>query len=949
MINTFRTSNLLFIFSFCFISTIIFSQKTDNLSWQKMGGNKNATFYEVQRDFYKYWDQRNQRTGSKPGKGTGYKVFKRWETLTKPRVYPSGDLSLPSSNYQNFLAWKAENRQLFNKKTERAGNWTELGPLTRPSGYDAGMGRVDFIKFDPTDSNIMYVSTPDGGLWKTKNGNASNPQWTTKNDYLAVIGCSDLVIHPTIPTTMYLATGSWEADKKSIGVLKTIDGGVNWLPTNLTFQISDLYSIRRLIMDPTDPLIMLAATDGGIFRTTDGWLSYAQTSLGGSYNIDDVVFKPGDHNTLYASGRSASNIFWKSSDNGENWTPISAGLPAPSTISRILLGVSPADNEVVYALAGNDEGGYKGLYKSVDSGSTFGTQSVSPNILNTDIPASGNGGQASHDLAIAVSHTNVDSLIIGGINQWRSTDGGVNWTLLTYWYGTDPMNPGGDPIAPYVHADIQWVAYLPGDGKTIFAACDGGISRSTNDGVSWTYIANDIRVAQQTDVALAADDAIMITGLQDIGNLKNTGGVWDYIGGGDGESAFIDYTNSDAIVISDPNGNHSYSPDAGINKYTLNGHGLPAGTEFFSPIIQDPVTSTTCYAGGRPELYRSDDYAQAEFDNHNWYSIGTPSGTGSVIRFAIYPGNSSIIYTIKENAVSRTTDGGMSWTDATGGLPVGSAYMSNIAISNTDPDKVWIVFSGYNTDTKVYKTTDGGTTWTDVHSAALPNLPINTIVYLKNDPNDAVYIGADIGIYYTNNTLTNWIPYFNDMANTKVTDLEIYYPTSKLRASTYGRGLWESTVYDASGDCSTTVTNTLDDGLGSLRRAVACAVDGATIGFDPSLVDGIGSDTIKLTSGEIKISKNLNIHQTSGTVSIVKAIGPTGPIFRIEGSKTLSLKYVDLYAATNLNNRALLNNGNLIMENVTIHEKNGIMGTGTTFTNLGNVSILGNVNVVVDP
>ncbi|HMS68404.1 MAG TPA: hypothetical protein PKD18_09710, partial [Saprospiraceae bacterium] len=264
-------------------------------------------------------------------------------------------------------------------------------------------------------------------------------------------------------------------------------------------------------------------------------------------------------------------------------------------------------------------------------------------------------------------------------------------------------------------------------------------------------------------------------------------------------------------------------------------------------------------------------------------------------------------------------------------------------------DNVWIVFSGYNTDTKVYKTTDGGTTWTDVHSAALPNLPINTIVYLKNDPNDAVYIGADIGIYYTNNTLTNWIPYFNDMANTKVTDLEIYYPTSKLRASTYGRGLWESTVYDASGDCSTTVTNTLDDGLGSLRRAVACAVDGATIGFDPSLVDGIGSDTIKLTSGEIKISKNLNIHQTSGTVSIVKAIGPTGPIFRIEGSKTLSLKYVDLYAATNLNNRALLNNGNLIMENVTIHEKNGIMGTGTTFTNLGNVSILGNVNVVVDP
>ncbi|MBP7642125.1 MAG: hypothetical protein KA767_02240 [Saprospiraceae bacterium] len=915
-----------------------------------MGGNKNATFYDVQRDFYKYWDQRYERTGAKPGKGLGYKVFKRWETLMKPRVFPSGDLSLPSSNYQNFITWKAANRHLFTQKKERAGNWIEVGPLTRPSGYDAGVGRVDFLKFDPTNSDIMYASTPDGGLWKTTNGSAASPHWTTNNDYLAVIGCSDMVIHPTNTKIMYLATGSWESDKKSIGVLKTTDGGVSWLPTALSFVISDKYVIRRLIMDPTDPLVMLAATDGGVYRTTDGWQTQSITSLDGSHNIDDITFKPGDHNILYASGKSATHVFWKSTDNGANWTPISSGLPPVADVSRIILGVTPDSANVVYALAGNPTGGYKGLYKSSNGGNDFTTRSTTPNILSSDNPPAGDGGQASHDLAIAVSPTHADSLIIGGISQFRSVDGGVNWTLFTYWYGYDPLYPSsGDPVAPYVHADIQSIQYLPGNHNTIIATSDGGISRSVDNGLTWTYIANDIRVAQQTDFSFAADDAIMIAGLQDIGNIKNTGSVWAYIGGGDGESNFVDYSNHDHIVVSDPNGNHSFSPDAGINRYTLNDNGLPAGTEFFSPIIQDPITATTCYAGGRPDLYKCENFADAVSNNHTWVSIGTPSGTGSIVRFAIYPGNSSIIYTIKENAVSRTTDGGMTWTDATGGLPVGSAYMSNIAISNTDPDKVWIVFSGYNTDTKVYKTTDGGTTWTDVHSAALPNLPINTIVYLKNDPNDAVYIGADIGIYYTNNTLTNWIPYFNDMANTKVTDLEIYYPTSKLRASTYGRGLWESTVYDASGDCSTTVTNTLDDGLGSLRRAVACAVDGATIGFDPSLVDGIGSDTIKLTSGEIKISKNLNIHQTSGTVSIVKAIGPTGPIFRIEGSKTLSLKYVDLYAATNLNNRALLNNGNLIMENVTIHEKNGIMGTGTTFTNLGNVSILGNVNVVVDP
>lgn len=79
----------------------------------------------------------------------------------------------------------------------------------------------------------------------------------------------------------------------------------------------------------------------------------------------------------------------------------------------------------------------------------------------------------------------------------------------------------------------------------------------------------------------------------------------------------------------------------------------------FSPIIQDPVTSTTCYAGGRPDLYKSTNYLDAVTNTHTWTSIGTPSGTGSVTRFVIYPSDPMIIYTLKENAVSKTTNGGV--------------------------------------------------------------------------------------------------------------------------------------------------------------------------------------------------------------------------------------------------------------------------------------------------
>ena len=161
--------------------------------------------------------------------------------------------------------------------------------------------------------------------------------------------------------------------------------------------------------------------------------------------------------------------------------------------------------------------------------------------------------------------------------------------------------------------------------------------------------------------------------------------------------------------------------------------------------------------------------------------------------------------------------------------------------------------------------------------------------------------------------------------------------------------MWSSDVYNANTTCSTIVSNTNDDGVGSLRGTIACALDGATITFDASLTDGMGNDTIKLTSGPIKLSKNINIHQTMTTIPIIKAVGATGPVFNVSGSKLFSMKYVNIYSGTNLNNRAILNNGSLHLENVNIFEKSSIAGTGTTMTNLGNVNIVGSVKVVIYP
>ncbi len=784
-------------------SLSVYGQKASRPTWRERGNNRGYTFYEVQQDFYRYWADKPVQEEEEEGKEeAGYEVFERWEDFMAPRVYPSGNMNLPSSNYENFIAWERRNNI---SDRSPSGAWTPVGPPSKASGYDAGVGRVDFVRFDPTNSNTMYLCTPDGGLWKTTNGNAALPTWTTNNDFLAVIGCSDLVINPTNPQVMYLATGSWEGDKRSAGILKSTNGGTTWTTTALAFDASNSYVIRKLIMDPSNPLVMLAATNGGLFRTTDGWASQVNI-LDGNYNVQDLKFKPGDPNTVYATGinSTTNNVYWKSTNNGATWAPVTSALPVAANVSRVLLAVTAGNAAYVYVLAGNATGGYLGTYRSADSGTTFTVRSSAPaidNILNCTISTTVPDGQAAHDMAIAVSPGNPENVTIAGCNIWTSTNGGTSWTISSYWLGNDVNNPGGNPVADYVHADIQSLEYLPGSSTTLFATCDGGVSRSTNNGANWTDLSNNLQIAQETDVALSANDpTLMVAGLQDIGTLKS-GTPWSVINGGDGESAFIDRTNNLTIVTSNPYGGHAISFDGGPTHDDITG--LPPGTEFFSPIIQDPVSAITVYVGGRPALYRSTNLLSG--GTYSWTTLGTPSGTGSIIRLVVAPSNNQVIYTLKQDAVSKSIDGGTTWTNVTSTLPVGAAQVTNLAISNTNPLKVWVTFSGYDAATKVFKTTDGGATWTDVFSAGLPNIPINTIVYRNGSAIDEVYIGADIGVFVIDNTLSAWVPFYTGLARSIVRDLEIYYPTGKLRTATYGRGTWESDLHTTSTGASVAI------------------------------------------------------------------------------------------------------------------------------------------------
>ncbi len=734
-------------------------------TWVDMMQDPNANFYETQEEFNAYWDNRPYE------KGKGYKQFRRWENYMEPRVFPRGDVKVASKAYEEFVSYKKNNPTFFIPNTARStGNWTQMGPVGAPT--NGGAGRINFVRFMPGNTTTMFVGSPAGGLWKTTNGGTS---WTTNTDQLSVIGCTDIAIDPANTNIMYLATGDGEAgDTYSIGVLKSTDGGTTWLPSGLTWTVNQGRTISKLLIHPTNSSILLAATSNGVYRTTDAGATWTQVRTG---NFKDMEFKPGDPNTVYVSGTT----FWKSINNGQNWTQVTSGLPTTG-IARMALAVTPANSAYVYMLvARSSDNGLLGVYRSTDNGTTF-TQRIgtSPNLLGWNSNGGDAGGQGWYDLAIAASETNADVVVVGGVNMWRSTNGGTNWTINGHWTGSG---------APYVHADIHDIVFLPGSGTTYYSGNDGGIFRTTNSGTGWSDISANLTIAQQYRIGgSTATQNLLVSGHQDNGTNKMTGTNWAQIYGGDGMDCFIDRTNDNRIIASYVYGDFQRSTNGGGTWTTIT-TGLTGTAAWNAPIHQDPVTANTFYCGYQ-HIFKSTN------SGTNWTQLAAlPVATGSVVEFDVAPSNVNYIYVVKSNNVFKSTNGGTSWTTITTGLPTASAAATNVEIHPTNPDIVWVTFSGYSAGNKVFMTTNGGTNWTN-YSTGLPNLPANCIIYQNSTP-DALYLGTDVGVYYRDNTLSAWQPYMTGLPNVVVTDFEIYYPTQKLRAGTFGRGSWESDLFTA--------------------------------------------------------------------------------------------------------------------------------------------------------
>ena len=650
-----------------------------------------------------------------------------------------------------------------------AANWTSMGPSSSNSGYN-GIGRVNCVTVDPTNSDNIWVGTPAGGLWKSTDGGTS---WTTNTDNFTVMGVSAVVIDPTNTNVMYIGTGDgFAGDTRSRGVLKSTDGGETWNTTGLTWSSTSTLYIRYMAIHPTSPNIVLVAASNGIYRTTNGGTSWVKEAVSDFF---DVKFNPADPNIIYAA---SNGRLYKSTNIGDTWTPV---FTVPDS-DRLAIAVTPANPAMVAAVSSSDAtdsfGGFNGLYVSTDNGETYELKSDSPNLLNGSITGSGSSGQGWYDLCIAVSPVDADMIFVGGVNLWQSYDGGVSWLLATHWNYSNDAPPG----TPVVHADKHALTWA---GNTLFKGCDGGVYKTADFGASWTDISSNLTISQMYRLGVSQSDNKVITGLQDNGTkLRSNSGVWTDNIGGDGMECFIHPTNSNIMYGEWQYGNIRRSTNGGIYWEDIR-ENVPdqSSGAWITPFVMDPNNSSTIYVG-YDEVYKSTDQGDT------WESISSNLGSIFDMRhIVVAPSSSNTIYASDADQVYRTTDGGNSWSNVTGNLP-SFGTITYLTVDPGDANSIFVTFGGYSPLYKVYKSATGGSTWTSL-SSTLPNFPANCILVQPNS-GGVLYVGMDVGVYRREPGASSWELFNAGLPNVPVTELEIRHSTGKIRAATYGRGLWES-------------------------------------------------------------------------------------------------------------------------------------------------------------
>ncbi|HEY2120703.1 MAG TPA: hypothetical protein VGH37_16050 [Candidatus Acidoferrum sp.] len=680
-------------------------------------------------------------------------------------------------------------------------------------------GRITAVAGIAGDTKTYYMGTPGGGVWKTTNAGTT---WFPIFDAAHVASIADLVVAPSNPNIIYVATGE---QTNGNGVWKSTDAGQTWL----NIGIGNSPIIPSLLVDPHDANLLYVAAAGnfapsdarGIYKSSDGGKTWRKVW----YKDDrtspmELDFDPGDSRTIVATAmhippapgekpiEGVDTVLLKSTDAGETWTAMGEqGLPATHRM-RVGLSIAPGlGGKRIFALMA------QGLFRSDDAGATWQKIAADPRVLGSNY-----FGRVFSD------SKNPDVVYVMQTSTYRSADGGRTFEA---WKGT----PSGEDD------HVLWID--PQDPNHILEGTDQGTVVTYDCGKSWNSWFNqptgqfyrvftDNSFPYRLYAAQQDSGSIVVPSRTDFGMITYR----DWFSSGSFESSFIapdplhpdcvyslgwygniirlDRTTGQTASLFIAPANYRASWETPITFSPRDPHALYYAAQFvvkstdegltwheISPDLTakpgtssaPPKSNAAGHIPSKDDIEDSGffaDYTDAGDENED-DSQAPPIRTfiQSVAPSSLDP---NLIWVGTSSGLIQVTHDGATWSDVSPtGLPERST-VNAIDPSSHDPNTAFAaIFARRDTHPYIFRTRDGGKTWDQIVNG-LPEAGIARVV--REDPvrKGMLFAGTETGIYISFDFGDHWQSLQLGLPTSSVRDLNIH--GDDLVAATFGRGLW---------------------------------------------------------------------------------------------------------------------------------------------------------------
>ncbi len=402
---------------------------------------------------------------------------------------------------KDVLAARAQQERMLGK------TGSSLGLLWENQGPNNIAGRTRSILFDKDDTKIIYAGSVSGGLFRSNNGGSS---WNRVNDLannLAVVSLEQApngdIYYGTGEGLYYFDTGIESGGLLGGGLFKSTDGGQSFsvLPSTVPgvgATSSDYASIGKIEIDPNNAQRIFIATSGGIRRSDDGGVNWSNPLNFLKGAATDMVMNSQGGIWL----KQASKLYFSATGDDGSFNEITGiGI----TGARARVAVAPTDDNYVYVITTNPNGSFKEAWQTKDGGTNWIKIGQNSAVLNP------HRTQGSYNNALAVSPLDKERIIVGGVELWQ-------WSASQGWLQIASLAGGGTGSPFYVHADNHEVEFHPTRPNEIYMGNDGGVFKSSNNGLTWVPLNNEYVSTQFYSIGVGYDGSLL-GGTQDNGTI----------------------------------------------------------------------------------------------------------------------------------------------------------------------------------------------------------------------------------------------------------------------------------------------------------------------------------------------------------------------------------------------------------------------------------------------